>query len=517
MLLSRTLFATLAGARQAMRSARARALLSQGESRLRARDIPGAELLFEKAVSLDPGAPLPHAKLALLLTGSRRIDRALQHYRAAQRHAPLTGEFLESFVRSLIATGAYEEAEAAAHEAVRIDPSRFESWFSAGLASLACHHYGQALKELDRALEIRPASADAHGNRGIALQYLGRLPDACAAYEAALAAEPDHALARFHRSLALLMTGDYANGWPEYETRLLNLPSSSHHDSFPRWDGRGAAGLRILVHGEQGLGDEIMFASCLPDLIEAGARCVVECRPALERLFRRSFPQATIYAAQPGKQLPETVRSADIDCAVPIGSLPLYYRRSATDFPQHRGYVRAEAERVLHWRERLLHLNGPLTVGISWKGGTYVSRTDQRSIALEEWLPIFRIPGVRFVSLQYTEGAAEEVRALRERHGVDLVHWPEAIDDYDETAALVSALDVTITVCTAIAHLAGALGRPLWVMAPTNPEWRYGFSGDTMVWYPSARVFRQTRPGHWSEVIASVSLELQQQPANVKV
>jgi Tfp pilus assembly protein PilF len=516
MLLSRTLAAAFASVRHSRTRARVRAFLSQAESRLRAGDISAAEVLLEKALSIDPAAPDAHGKLALLLTGSRRIERALYHYRAAQRAEALTGEYLESFVRSLIATEAYGEAETVALEAVHDHPSRFESWFSAGLASLARHHYAKALERFERALEIRPENADAHANRGIALQYLARISEACAAYDAALAAEPGHALARFHRSLALLISGDYERGWPQYETRLLN-PGSSRADSFPRWDGSNPNGRRILVYGEQGLGDEIMFASCLPDLLKAGAQCAVECHPALEQLFKRSFPDAAVYAARPDKRVPETIGSAGIGCAVPFGSLPLYYRRSVTAFPEHRGYLRADPDRVLYWRERVSQLGGAFTVGISWKGGTYVSRTGQRSIPLEQWLPMFRVPGLRFVSLQYTKDAARAVRELNERHNVEILHWPEAIEDYDETAALVTALDLTVTVCTAVAHLCGALGRPLWIMAPTNPEWRYGHAGDHMVWYPSARMFRQTQAGHWSDVLARVGHELRQQVAKPDV
>jgi hypothetical protein len=141
---------------------------------------------------------------------------------------------------------------------------------------------------------------------------------------------------------------------------------------------------------------------------------------------------------------------------------------------------------VQYWRDQLTHLGPGLKVGISWQGGTYKTRTSKRSIPLEGWLPVLRTGGVRFVSLQYTEGAASELDALREGHGVDVTHWREAIDDYDETAALVTALDLTISVCTAVIHLGGALGRPVWVMAPYSPEWRYGFVGERMPWYPCA-------------------------------
>jgi hypothetical protein len=177
------------------------------------------------------------------------------------------------------------------------------------------------------------------------------------------------------------------------------------------------------------------------------------------------------------------------------------------DFPRHEGYLQANAERCVMWRERLSALGPGLKVGISWKGGTLLSRSPLRSIPLPEWGPIFDVPGVRFVSLQYGDAAAT-VRPLAPRHGTRIVHWQEAIDDYEECAALVSALDLVISVQTAVVHLTGALGKPGWVLVPYCPEWRYGAAGNTMPWYPSLRIFRQSSFGDWDPVVATVAREL---------
>jgi ADP-heptose:LPS heptosyltransferase len=198
-----------------------------------------------------------------------------------------------------------------------------------------------------------------------------------------------------------------------------------------------------------------------------------------------------------------------VDYEVPLGSLSLYYRRSVADFPQHAGYLKADPERVASWRNKLAVLGPGLKVGISWLGGTHKTRSPVRSIALEHWGAILRVPGIRFISLQYTSGARSEIEALPDLERSKVVHWEDATSDYDETAALVMALDLTISVCTAVVHLSGALGRPVWVMAPYSPEWRYGHAGDTMPWYPSALVFRQPQYGEWDPVILSVGDRLQ--------
>ena len=266
-------------------------------------------------------------------------------------------------------------------------------------------------------------------------------------------------------------------------------------------------GAPVLVYGEQGLGDEIMFASCLPEIIDAASRCIIECSGKLEHLFRRSFPRARIYAAAADRPVPEPGRAEAIDCEVPSGSLPLYLRQSIGDFPRHDGYLVADPRRVAAWRERLLAFGPGLKVGISWRGGTHQTRSPLRSIPLSQWEPVFKAADTQFVSLQYGE-CRGELDELAARQGIRVTHWQEAIDDYEETAALLDALDLVISVCTSVVHLGGALARPVWIMAPYSPEWRYGFAGETMPWYPSVRIFRQPSFGNWPAVITTVAREL---------
>ncbi|MGH6631381.1 MAG: glycosyltransferase family 9 protein, partial [Burkholderiales bacterium] len=327
-------------------------------------------------------------------------------------------------------------------------------------------------------------------------------------YDRVLALRPDFALAAFHRALARLLLGDYRHGWENYELRQLNRDYPRRPEIYPCWDGSPLTGRTLLLYREQGLGDEIMFASCLPQVIAMAEHCVVECEPRLLGIFRRSFPGATVYASTPDGSLPPDISGRGIDVAVPAGSVPRFLRRNLAEFPRHDGYLKADPQRVARWRERLARLGPGLNVGVSWTGGVRKTRRALRSIALEHWLPILRTPGARFVSLQYTADAGSAVAALREQQGVQVEHWPEAIDDFEETAALTCALDLVISVCTAVIHLGGALGRPVWVMAPYSPEWRYGFSGDTMPWYPSVKVFRQPAFGEWNPVISSVAGEL---------
>ena len=497
-----------------LREQRIQSLLDRGESLRRAGDIERAKLCYVEILSLDAAVAAAHSELALLLTISGRMQEALRHYRAAHAIEPLTGAALESGVRVLLQNGQTDEARSVAEASVERHPPSYESWLALGLATMACNDYGRAIAAFDRAVALRPDSADAHANRGIALQNLGRFDEAHAEYARAIHEHPDHPLARFHQSLAWLTTSHYARGWAAYETRLLDPALAPRPQHFPRWDGSSPAGRRLLVYGEQGLGDEIMFASCIPDLVRARARCVIECNPALRALFTRSFPDTIVYPASADKSVPEPIRANGIEQEVPLGSLPLYYRSSAAAFERRGGYLRADPDRVSAWRRRLTASGPGLTVGISWQGGTASTRTALRSVPLEQWLPILTVPGVRFVSLQYTRDAQQSLAVLQQKHGISVAHWAEAIADYDETAALVCALDLTVSVCTSIVHLAGALGRPVWVMVPHNPEWRYGYVGETMLWHPSARLFRQQQAREWQPVISSVAGALRKRIAS---
>ena len=192
-----------------------------------------------------------------------------------------------------------------------------------------------------------------------------------------------------------------------------------------------------------------------------------------------------------------------VDWQIPMGSLPGLLRKRREEFPRHTGYLRAAPERIAYWRSRLDALGPGPKIGVSWRGGIATTRRHLRSLSLEEFLPILRLPA-SFVSLQYGD-CADDLDALGREHGLGLPHWQEALDDYDETAALICALDLVVSVCTAVIHLAGALGKPVWVLVPAVAEWRYLDRGETLPWYPSARLFRQAVAGQWQEPISQLA------------
>ena len=473
-------------------------------------DLARASQSYRQAVHIDPHNALAHYNLAVSLKTQGAIEEALKHLAHAQTPSEIRGEVVRLRAKTLVELGRYEEAAQVARTAIDENPACYDSCIALGYAYQKLHQPHEALKYYERALKVRSNDAELFNNYGIVLQDLGRLSEAMASYEAALKVSPGDTLARFHKALANLLLGNYAAGWTDYETRLLSIEYPPRPSRFVRWQGENVETRTIVAYGEQGLGDEIMFASCLPDLIRASGHCMIECSPKLRAIFSRSFPQATVYVSGPDRQLPAEIAERGIDVEVPLGSLPLQFRRSLSAFPRHHGYLQANPARIAAWRNKLDMLGPGPKVGFSWKGGTYRTRNPVRSIELEHWLPILTIPSVNFVSLQYTPDAPAEIETLARTQGITITHWQDAIDDYDETAALICALDIVVTVCTSIVHLTGALGRPVWVAAPHVPEWRYGLEGDTMPWYPSARLFRQRRYAYWEDVIERMSEHLRQ-------
>ena len=472
------------------------------------RDLARAGANFRAALAADPDSVLARLNLGVVLKEGGRIEEALGHLRQAHDQAPEAEGTLRNLVATLIEADLCEEALSVAARAVNRNPYSYEAVKYHGLAHQKVHDQVRALACYDTALQMRQDDAELHDNRGVAFLELGRLPEALACYERALALRPDFSLSAFHRGLAQLLLADYRQGWDGYELRKLDQDYPKHPDVFPLWDGSALSGRTLLIYREQGLGDEIMFASCVPQLLQTAAHCIIECEPRLEGIFRRSFPAATVYASTPDGGVPRELAGRDIDFSTPAGSIPRFLRRTLGDFPRHDGYLKADPARVTLWRERLSQLGPGLKVGISWTGGVRKTRRAARSLPLEQWLPILQAPGARFISLQYTADAAAATGALRDQYGIRIEHWAEAIDDYENTAALTCALDLVVSVCTAVIHLGGALGRPVWVMAPYSPEWRYGFASDKMPWYPSVRVFRQPAFGEWGPVTASVAAEL---------
>jgi len=436
------------------------------------RHAPAAEAL-RKLVALQPEDTDARANLGLALLGLDQVDEALEQFTRALRNAP----------------------------------QHWQALHGLGLARLKRGELDQALAALEGARALKPDEPDLLSNLGYGYALAREFDRGEPLLRAAVALAPGHRRARRNLGLYHLVRGRFEEGWRHNEGPWDEERLRADGQQFPQpwWRGEPLSGRTLLVWAEQGLGDQIMFCNALPDLLAQGARVILQCEPRLERLFARSFAGATVVAR--GDEGRARIEALHPELQAPMSQLPVHLRRSRQAFPRHRGYLRADAERVGHWRRRLASLGEGTKVGISWVGGTAKTGKARRSMALEDWLPLLRLPGVRFVSLQYTD-CREELAWLRGAHRLEVAHWQEAIDDYDETAALVSALDAVASVCTAVVHLAGALDRPGLVAVPWWPAWPFMLEGEEMPWYPSVRLMRQVRPNDWHEPIERIAREI---------
>ena len=468
-----------------------------------------AAACYDRALTIDPANAPAHFNLGLAAQAQGDRVRALQALSRAFEIAPDIPDLLKNLTLCLMELERHADARTMLEQILARAPHDYEANRCMGLVLQKLHAPRDALACYERVIEQGENDPELLNNFAIVLQDLGRLDEAIAYYDRAIALKPDFPLAIWHRSLAYLMQHDFSRGWPDYELRTLNVELPRRARTFPRWQGEPLHGRTLLVYAEQGLGDEIMFSSCIPDLLAAGGRVIIECSKKLEPVFRRSFASAVVYAFDERRSIPPELEQAGIDFEIPIGSLPLQFRRSHAEFPPHHGYLKADPARVEQWRERLAALGPGLKVGIAWQGGTRRSRRVVRSLALDQLRPVLATRDVHFVDLQYAD-CAGEIAAFRASSGIAIASHDEIRSDYEGTVALVAALDLVISVCTAVIHLGGALGRPVWVMAPFSPEWRYGITGDAMPWYPAVRVYRQPAYGQWEPVIEEVARNLQQ-------
>ena len=471
----------------------------------------------------------------IVLRRCGRLDEARGAFDRVLAILPENVESLCNRAAVLVDLGRYEAALLDASRAAALLPGRAEIHMHRGTALLGLERFDEALAAFGAALRSQPAQAQAHAGLAAALQHLGRHEEALASAERAVALDPqglaghvnraaaltdllriDEAVAslRTARALApqdavtncnlgrlLLLRGDYAAGWPLYEWRS-QLPSAPriHRFAAPAWDGRAdLRGRTLFVHVDQGLGDTLQFARYLPLAARRGAEVVLAAHDGLRRLLSTLDPAIRI--------LGESAAPASVDLHCPISSLPHAFGTRLGTIPAAVPYLSADAERVAQWR-RLLGPEG-FKIGVCWQGAA-IRNGAGRAFALRALAPLAAMPHVRLVSLQRGAGL-EQLDCLP---GIRVESLPEHFDAgpdaFLDTAAVMQSLDLVITCDTSVAHLAGALGRPTWVMLKRVPDWRWMLNRSDSAWYPTLRLFRQSVAGRWEEAVAAMGEALLQ-------
>jgi tetratricopeptide (TPR) repeat protein len=389
------------------------------------------------------------------------------------------------------------------HNAIRIMPGHASAHANLGLVLNDLGDIDAAISSCDRSLELNPNQAHALNTLGIIYRDLQHFDKSLDFFDRAARAMPDYAEALWNKSLVQLTTGNFKEGWEGFESRWRYEPRMIRKSPYLAWAGTTSGMSNVLVYPEQGIGDQIMFASCLQDLAACVEHVTLCCEPRLESLFSRSFPGIEVLPAP----VCESYR-ADIEGYVSIGSLPRYFRHSLNDFPG-RAYLQPDEDRLRSWKVRMSMAGRNYRIGISWRGGAEDKTRKSRSIPLEQWKILGELPGISLFNLQYGDHG-KEIRLAENSHGIHLVSLPGAdpLIDMDSFAAQICALDLVITVDNSTAHLAGALGIQCWVLLSRPWDWRWIGDSTESPWYSSVRLFRKPAAGTWDDVFEDVLKQL---------
>jgi len=471
-------------------------------------DAAEAENLYRKIIQLQPRHAEAHYNLAILLINQNRVQDAFALLETAIEIKPDFPQAWYNRGKLLEAGQHYQEAADSFLQALRQRPDFLEAYINYSNMLFEQGRFDEALRYARTAVEVGVDSADAHNNLGILLRMQNRYDEAEASLRKALDCQPDHADAHWNLSLVLLARCDLANGWQEYEWGMRAGTRDAANPDLPLWDGRIRNGQRVLILREQGVGDEVLFVSCLPELLESGLDCVLESDARLVPLFSRSFPRANVIARKTAGETMNAFldRAGAVDAQIAEGSLPRYFRCDSNDFPKRRSYLCADSRQIEEWKKRYGRYGNDLKVGISWRGGSKAVMRLQRSIGLLSWSGLLSNPGATFIDLQYGDTSVER-EAFHSQTGLVLHHFDEVdpLQDLDGFAAQVAALDLVISIDNSTVHLSGALGVPTWVLLPYVADCRWFLERGDSPWYQSVRLIRQQSHAQWGEVFEVVT------------
>ena len=468
------------------------ALYVSGLLALRDGEAEEAVTLLTQALRQQPAHFGRRRNLVRALLLAQRWEQVAMQANTSLEGSPDDAELHFARGTALNALGHHSDAYAAFARALSLQPNHAPSWLNMGNASVDLDDLGSAETLYRTAIGLDPGLVEAYASLGYLLTRRGKLREAIEACEVAIRLRPDFAQAHWNLAIAALLSGDLPRGFAEYEWRKRHPRHQADFPTLPgeMWDGSNPSGRTILVRAEQGLGDTIHFARYLPLIRAAGGMPILVCSAALVPLIA-SMPG--IRAVAPSTALPA------YDAWVDQASLPLAFGTTLRRIPAAEGFLQAEPGRLLDWKTRLPE--GP-TIGVAFAGNPKHSDDRRRSVPLELIDRLLNIRGVSLINLQYGEDARR----------LGLRDWTAWLTDYQETAALIAALDLVVTVDISVAHLAGALGKPVWILLPHAPDWRW-FRGRTdSPWYRSVRLFRQPAAGDWSSVLARVVDEIRRHP-----
>jgi Tfp pilus assembly protein PilF/ADP-heptose:LPS heptosyltransferase len=473
-------------------------LLESGRKALMGGRVAEAEPIFRQLLQTQPN----HADaLHLLGFAQYQLGRAAEAVPLIARAislAPNVASYLSNLGVVYQSLKQIDDAISCYKRALKLDPAIPEIHNNLASAYLSKGLFDQAFSSLRKALELRPGFTDALRNLANAYRDTGEHKQAMAVYRLLLRQHPQNHEARFSFSWLLLLLGQFEEGLQLWEARwsLPRLGSRPHVRGRLRWDGASPVGKTIYVYCEQGAGDAIQFCRYLPMLAQRGATIIFGTLPPLIELMS-GFPGVA-------EILPQDATPPAFDLHCPITSLPLLMNTTLETIPQNVPYIFADRQRCEKWRQKIPPDNRK-RVGLVWAGNPEHANDHNRSIALKHFAPLARVPNVQFFSLQIGEPSGQQ-----RPFGLEMLDYTSELKSFADTAALIEQLDLVISVDTSVAHLAGAMGKPVWVLLPTPPDWRWMLDRTDSPWYPTMRLFRQARWGQWTQVLNDAATALEQ-------
>jgi len=454
---------------------------------------------YSQAIKLNPDYAEAHSNLGAVLQELGKLDEAASRFSKAIELKPEYAEAHSNLGMVLQEQGKLDEAAKSFHLATELNPDHAEVHNNLGTFLQEQGKLDEAIEIYKKAISLKPDHVKAHNNLGAVLQEQGKYDEAMEYYKRAISLKPDYAEAHMNRSFVLMLTGNLEEGWPEYEWRLHTKDRISRTFQQPGWDGTPLNGRSILVHAEQGMGDTIQFVRYLPMIQAKGGHVILECQNSLFRLLKNN---AGVYDVI--EKTPDSKSHNHIDVHIPLLSLPGIFGTKLDTIPSVVPYITADPGLVKQWSTRLSH-NDDFKIGIVWAGSPHHKNDRNRSCKLEDFAQLAEIPGLSFYSVQKGPASAEVNDPPK---GMNIINLADELNDFTDTAAIIASLDLVISIDTSVAHLAGAIGKPVWNLLPFAPDWRWFLNRDDSPWYPGMRLFRQTKPNDWRSVFQQAKKEL---------
>ena len=455
---------------------------------------------FNAALAIEPGHARLHYLAGLVLETLGDMDQAIASY---QQAAALDAGLIDAqfaLGNILKKAGHYQRAAEAYTAVLAVKPDAFKALIKLGNTYKQQGRLEQAVACFRQALQVKPKSAEAHYSLGNVLKMQGDLEQAAECFTQALQEEPQLKAARWNRALVWLQLGRYEQAWPDYELGFDFGERFCPRSTKPRWDGESLPAGTVLVVAEQGCGDVIQFLRFLPLVKQRAGRVVFACQPELKELIAGCDGIDELLV------LDDVAQFTDHDAHIPLLSLPGVFATALASIPRRVPYMQPLRDKVREWQSRFKG-GEYFNIGVVWSGNTRFKGNMERSCVAEDFATLTDISGVRLFSLQVGPRALQSQGEPRQ--ALPLIDLAPELHSFSDTAAVIANLDLVITVDTAVAHLAGAMGRPVWTLLQFVPDWRWGTTGETTPWYPGMRLFRQPQRGDWSDVFADVHDELQ--------